>query len=108
EAEDDDDDKKLEQRESFRVRSARRSLIVRAPIREAPTANHQAPEKLQVPSSRSREAALEVGAWCFSGAWWLVVRMVTASLECCLCSHRRWLWRSYCRRTCRRDRGTRS
>src|SRR5205085_1446604 len=42
----------------------------RASAREAPNPKHQAPKKLQIPNrSESSLGDLELGAWCFSGAW---------------------------------------
>src|SRR6185295_18253854 len=43
--------------------------MVNDPSREAPNPKHQAPEKLQTSSSNRDARLLELGAWCFSGAW---------------------------------------
>jgi hypothetical protein len=40
---------------------------------KAPTSKLQAPEKFQTPSSKTTGGFLEFEAWCFSGAWMLVL-----------------------------------
>jgi hypothetical protein len=43
-------------------------------VKEIPSTNIQAPEKLQAPNNKSRMAiVLELADWCFSGAWGLDV-----------------------------------
>jgi hypothetical protein len=51
---------------------------------KAPSTNIQAPEKLQIPSSKTkleRKQRLDFGAWCFSEAWMLVLGASTPLRE---------------------------